>query len=201
MKLFYTPTSPYARIARIFALELNLKYTDECIAPNVLRTPDNPVLRYNCTGRIPTLVSGDTVVTDTRSICRYMQSSGNGKNLFNETGDWRAELIESTAISFLDGCALWTREYRRNEAKQSNWLISTEKDRAQRTLDWFSSNANIISGNTPWNFTYITLAVTIDYQAYQGLIPDWAKARSTLFKWFEVQSNRASMEATSLPNK
>ena len=86
MKLFYTPTSPYARIARIFALESNLKYTDECIDPNVLRTPDNPVLRYNCTGRIPTLVSGDTVVTETRSICRYMQSAGNGKIYLTKLG-------------------------------------------------------------------------------------------------------------------
>ena len=201
MKFFYTPTSPYARIARIFALESNLKYTDECIDPNVLRTPDNPVLRYNCTGRIPTLVCRDTVVAETRPICRYIQSAGNGKNLFCETGDWPAELLESTAISFLDGCALWSREYRRNEAKQSKWLIRIERDRAQRTLDWFSSTASIVSGNTPWNFAHITLAVAIDYQTYQGLIPDWANTRGALFKWFEIQSQRGSMKATSLPNK
>ena len=201
MKLFYSLTSPYARVARIVALESNLKCKEECVDPSVLRTPDNPVLRYNCTGRIPTLVDGDTVVTETRSICRYMESFGNRNSLFSKTGDWHAELIESTAFSFLDGCALWTREYRRKEAKQSKWLISIERDRAQRILDWFSSNANIISGNTPWNFAYITLAVAIDYQAYQGLIPDWANARSALFKWFQVQSKRASMEATSLPIK
>ena len=201
MKLFYSPTSPYARIARIVALESDLKCTEECVDPNVLRTPDNPVLRYNCTGRIPTLVSGDTVVTETRSICRYMESFGNRNSLFSETGDWHAELLESTAVSFLDGCALWTREYRRNEASQSKWLISVERDRAQRTLDWFSSNASIVSGNTPWNFAYITLAVAIDYQAYRGLIPDWANARDALFKWFEEQSERASMEATSLPDR
>ena len=200
-KLFYTPTSPYARIARIVALELDLRYEDECIDPDVLRTLENPVLQYNCTGRIPTLVSGDMVVTETRSICRYMENAGNGNSLFSKSGDWHAELLESTAISFLDGCALWTREYRRNEAKQSKWLISIERDRAQRTLDWFSSTANIVSGNTPWNFAYITLAVAIDYQAYQGLIPDWANARSALFKWFEMQSQRVSMKATSLPKK
>ena len=199
MKLFYTPTSPYARVARIAALECGVEYDGELIDSKLLRTADNPVLEYNCTGRVPTLVDGNTVVTETRSVCRYLEGVGNGTKLFFYMGDWQAERLESIAMSFLDGCALWAREYRRDKAIQSTWLVGVERNRARRTLNWLCSAPGITTADAPWDFAYITLAVAIDYQAYQGLVPDWVEARNVLSAWFEMQRERPSMRATSMP--
>ena len=201
MKLFCTTTSPYARIARIASLESGLNCKEEFVAPNLLRTRANPVLEYNCAGRVPTLVDGDKVVTETRYICQYIDNLNDKPSLFSNSRNWAAQLLESTAISFLDACALWTREYRRDESEQSHWLISVERDRAERILDWCSSNLKIVNCNEAWGFAQITLAVAIDYQAYQGLVADWAAKRENLLHWFELQSARPAMRATSLPKR
>ncbi|MHC5673758.1 glutathione S-transferase N-terminal domain-containing protein [Nostoc sp.] len=53
MKLFYTPNSPYARIARIASLELNLSEQIEMQKVTV-RVPNSELLNYNPTGKVPT---------------------------------------------------------------------------------------------------------------------------------------------------
>ncbi|MHC5729781.1 MAG: glutathione S-transferase N-terminal domain-containing protein, partial [Nostoc sp.] len=54
MKLFYTPNSPYARIARIATLELNL--SDQIQTQKVIaRDPNSELLNYNPTAKVPTL--------------------------------------------------------------------------------------------------------------------------------------------------
>ena len=52
MQLFYTPTSPYARIARIAVIECGLlEDVDLVLARN--RQPDNSTLAHSPVGKVP----------------------------------------------------------------------------------------------------------------------------------------------------
>ena len=76
IKLFYSLNSPYARIARIAARESGI--IDEITEiPSKNREPDNPVLEYSPVGRVPTLVDGNLIITETKNVHRYIgQKSG-----------------------------------------------------------------------------------------------------------------------------
>lgn len=61
MKLFYTTTSPYARKARIVAIEAGVADRLHCV-PTTVRDPESPLLALNPVGMVPTLVTVDGVV-------------------------------------------------------------------------------------------------------------------------------------------
>ncbi len=199
MQIFFTTNSPYARITRLAAHACGVPFEPVEVASNRLRTDDNPVLVHNRTGRVPTLVDGNVVLGETRTICRYIEAQmapgGDDTRLFAYQGDWAAERFECTAISLLDGAALWTREYRRPTEQQSDWLCGVERARAARTLDWFDTQPGVRAGGTPWDFAHITLAVAVEYLELRDLIPDWRQGRDALAGWMAVQQARPSMRA------
>jgi len=198
MKIFYTANSPFARIARIAAHTCNVQYEPVCLKHNELRTNENSVLKYNCTGRVPTLVDNEIIVTETGTICRYLEAKGDGTKLFNTSGDWKTQQIEGIALSFLDGCALWAREHRRPNHKQSAWLCEVERDRAARCLDWFSRSPGIMSISTLWDFPHIVLTVAISFLHHRELMQDWQKDRCALVSWHLKQCERPSVLANPI---
>jgi glutathione S-transferase len=195
MIIFHTGTSPYARIARVCAHECGVTHAGGHLGPGLLRTEDNPILQYSPVGRIPTLVDGDVVVTETRAVCRYLERVGDGYELFAYAGDWTAERQENTAMSFLDGCMLWAREKRRDPALQSDWLVGVERARATRTLAWFEAQPALQAGDTPWDFAHITLAVALGELQPRDLIPDWRNTHPALAAWEAAQATRPAMQA------
>jgi glutathione S-transferase len=77
MRLFYTPNSPYARVARVAALELNLSNRINMQKVTV-RDPNSILLNYNPTGKVPTLVTDDKfILSETRIICVYLNHFNN----------------------------------------------------------------------------------------------------------------------------
>ena len=60
MKLYVTPGSPYARMARIVVLEKNLADRVEIVAAQT-RTANSPYYQINPSGRVPYLVRDDGV--------------------------------------------------------------------------------------------------------------------------------------------
>jgi len=72
MKLYVTPTSPYARLAMIARLDLGLEKTVELVWTKT-RVADDPVLSVNPSGRIPFLLFEDgTGFEDTDVIVEYL---------------------------------------------------------------------------------------------------------------------------------
>ena len=58
MKLYVTPGSPYARMARIMVLEKLLEGRVE-VVPALTRSADSPYYKINPSGRVPYLVCDD----------------------------------------------------------------------------------------------------------------------------------------------
>ena len=72
MKLYITPGSPYARVARIVVLEKQLEGRVEFVVAQT-RSADSPYYRIAASGRVPYLVRDDGVGLEESSvICRYL---------------------------------------------------------------------------------------------------------------------------------
>ena len=72
MKLYITPGSPYARIARVVVLEKGLESRVEIIAAQT-RLADSPYYSVNPSGRVPYLIRDDGVgLEESANICAYL---------------------------------------------------------------------------------------------------------------------------------
>jgi glutathione S-transferase len=73
MKLYITPGSPYARIARVVVLEKELENRVEIIAAQT-RVACSPYYGINPSGRVPYLIRDDGVgLEESALICAYLE--------------------------------------------------------------------------------------------------------------------------------
>jgi len=97
MKLFYTPNSPYARIARVATLELNLSDQIEMQKVTV-RDPNSELLNYNPTGKVPTLaIDNGFILSETRIICVYLNQLNPEIKLVADISDSFLQQLEGIA--------------------------------------------------------------------------------------------------------
>ena len=136
MKLYITPGSPYARIARIMVLEKQLENRVEII-PAQTRAEDSPYYRINPSGRVPYLVRDDGVgLEESAVISRYMDHL-EGKPEFDlPTGapGWEALRLGALASSLVDGLSVWGRAVGRPQNERSPTIIRHETERARRSI-------------------------------------------------------------------
>src|SRR5687768_10981230 len=137
MKLYVTPGSPYARMARIVVLEKKLEDRVEVIAAQT-RMADSPYYRINPSGRVPYLVRDDGVgLEESAIICAYLDHL-DGTPIFDPPGGdqaWEARRLEGLARSMVDGLAVWSRELSRPEHERSPTIIEHEARRSERMAD------------------------------------------------------------------
>src|SRR3954469_25442428 len=87
MRLYYSPSSPYARKVRVLALETKIDKKIEMI--NVALTPIQPnadVDKHNPIGKIPALSVKGMDLFDSPVICEYLDSQHSGRQLFPRKG-------------------------------------------------------------------------------------------------------------------
>src|SRR5678816_2819663 len=96
MKLYITPGSPYARMARIVFAKT--------------RAADSPYYAINPSGRVPYLVRDDGAdLEESALICDYLDRL-EGKPAFelpSGSAGLEARRLEALARSLLDGLAVW----------------------------------------------------------------------------------------------
>lgn len=195
MKLFSTPNSPYARIARVAAIEAGLdEGLEHCQAK--LRSGDNPLLAYCPLGRVPALVDGELVLGQARTICAYFDGL-TGKRQFFPDDSWQARSLEALTTGLLDGVAVWVRELRRPAAGRSGALLEVERARAVRCLDRLERELAGGALGSAWDFTAIQLACTLGIMAHSLGDVDWRAGRPALTAWFDARAARPSMAATA----
>ncbi|MBD0300931.1 MAG: glutathione S-transferase [Tolypothrix sp. T3-bin4] len=193
MKLFYTPNSPYARIARIASLELNLSEQIEMQKVTV-RDPNSELLNYNPTGKVPTLAIDDGfILSETRIICVYLNQLNPEIKLVADISDGFLQQLEGIANGFIDGIAVWVRELRRSSSEQSSRIIELERWRALRILDYFEKISDKFD-QTP-KLAHITLASAL---GLESRLPElqWRHNFPQLTQWYDEFSGRESLQVT-----
>src|SRR4051812_29869308 len=110
MKLYVTPGSLYARMARAVVIEKRLESRIEIMAAETRRT-DSPYYRINPSGRVPYLVRDDGVgLEESALICAYLDHLDGSPMFELPTGEqaWEARRLEALARSMVDGLTVWS---------------------------------------------------------------------------------------------
>jgi glutathione S-transferase len=200
MKLYITPGSPYARVARIVVLEKGLQNRVEVI-PARTRATNSPYYAVNPSGRVPYLVRDDGVgLEESAVICAWLDHC-HGDPVFDlPPGDmaWEARRLEALARSMMDGLSVWVREILRPEDERSPGVIRHEADRASRMADLWD-----VEIDHPWmrgalNLAQITLGCALGLEARNPDI-NWRPGRTKLSDWFDRIAARPSFAATAPP--
>ena len=183
MKLYVTPTSPYARLATIARLEKGL----DDIEPVWTRTriPDDPMLAFNPSGRIPFLRLDDgTGLEDTDAIVDYMDALAPPRRFAPPEGEayWPFRARQATARSMLDGVALWARELMRPEGERSPTIVEHERRRAVRLADAFEAEIGTPAFAGPLDMPQLLLFCALDVERRLPEF-DWRAGRPGLVAW------------------
>jgi glutathione S-transferase len=200
MKLYVTPGSPYARIARIVVLEKDLRGRVETILAKT-RVADSPYYSINPSGRVPYLICEDGVgMEESALICAYLDHL-DGKPAFqlpDEDESWEARRLEALARSMLDGLSVWGREILRPESERSPGVILHETGRAQRMVDVWEREIDHPLMRRPLNMIQITLGCALGLEARNPGFR-WRPGHPKLFGWFDQIAARPSFTATVPP--
>lgn len=197
MKLYCTPGSPYARMARIVVLEKRLEDRVEVIFAKT-RTADSAYYQINPSGRVPYLVRDDGVgMEESALICDYLDRL-DGAPRFAPAGDeWEARRVEGLARSLLDGLSVWLRETYRPENERSPATIRHEVARSERLLDvWEKKEIDHALLRGSLNMIQLTLACALGLEARNADFR-WRTGRAKLTAWYERIAARPSWAATA----
>ncbi len=190
MKLYVTPGSPYARMARIVVLEKGLESRVEMIVATT-RVADSPYYGINPSGRVPYLISADgSGMEESALICAYLDHLDGKPALETPTGDqaWEARRLEALARSMVDGLSVWNRELSRPRNERSPGMVDV----------WEREVAHPLMRGA-LNMVQITLACGLGLEARNpGFV--WRPRRPRLTEWFDKIAARPSFTATAPPS-
>jgi glutathione S-transferase len=200
MRLYITPGSPYARMARIMVLEKNLEDRVEILQAQT-RVADSPYYDINPSGRVPWLVRDDGVGLEESSvICRYLDHLDGHPAFDLPAGDlgWEMLRLGALASSLVDGVAVWGRELTRPENERSPAIIRHETERARRMNDQWEMAIDHPLMRGPLNMVQILLGCALGLEArYRDF--RWRGGHPKLVAWFSQIATWPSFAKTAPP--
>lgn len=200
MKLYITPGSPYARMARIVVIEKELAGRVEIVVAQTRRA-NSPYYTINPSGRVPYLIRDDGIgLEESAVICAYLDHL-DGKPAFDLPANeeaWEVRRLDALARSMLDGLAVWGREIVRPPNERSSTVLQHEADRSRRMADLWETEISHSLMQGALNMVQITLACGL---ALEARIPDldWRRGHPNLCDWFGRIAARPSFVATAPP--
>ena len=197
MKLYVTPNSPYARMARIAVIEKGLERRVEILQAQTRRA-DSPYYAINPSGRVPYLVRDDGVgMEESALICDYLDQL-DGRPTLGLPPGWEARRLEGLARSLVDGVSVWNRELARPENERSPTVIRHEAERSRRMIDLWEREIGHPLMQGPLNRIHLTLACTLGLEARNPGF-QWRPGHPRLVDWHTPIAARASFAATVPP--
>ena len=200
MKLYITPTSPFARMAQIVILEKGLGDDVEIVRAETRKT-DSPYYAVNASGRVPYLIRKDGVgMEESRLICAYLDHLGGSPAFDEPSGEqrWESRRLEALAGSLLDGLCVWGRELYRPENERSPTVIEHERQRSRRMIDLWESEIEHPLMQGALNMAQITLVCALQLDRRNPEIL-WRPGHPKLSAWTDRIGERASIATTQPP--
>jgi glutathione S-transferase len=202
VRLYVTPASPWVRRVRVAILELGIedrfefvqtKWSHDWATRAVEHRPD--FLEATPVVRIPALVTADFTLTDSHSICDYLNGElGEYRLLAREgAGRWRALADMSIACGIIEAHISRRAELLRSEDERSDDLIGKMKDRELRCFAALEKRAPHFGAT--FDLAQITTAVACGYESWR-YGQEWRGLAPKLAAWFDVVARRPSMKAT-----
>ncbi|WP_246521919.1 glutathione S-transferase family protein [Neoroseomonas terrae] len=199
MRLFHAPGSPYARIARMAVIELDL--TDRvAVEEATLRDPDSVLLPHNPVGRVPSLLLDDgTTITETTPVLMMLDSMADPAKRLLPGPDAPAALAAyGRVLGMIDGIAVWNRELRRPAHERSPGVIALETMRAARVADILERDV-AAGGFAARDAAWLALVSCFGYCERRHTMFDWRQGRPSLAALFDAAQPRPSVAQTLPP--
>ena len=199
LKLYITPTSPYARLARIVVLEKKLDDKVEQIIAKTRQT-DSPYYQVNPSGRVPCLILPDgTRLEESQLVCSYLDQLDTAPQFETPTGTVGLQVrrLEAMARSLMDGVSVWIREGFRPVDERSPGIVSHEQARAARLIDvWENEINDSVMQEDLNNMAQLTLITALQLEQWN---PDfkWREGHPRLVEWCDQLSDRSSLKKTA----
>lgn len=196
MDLVISPTSPYARKARIVCLEKGLQDRVQVIAANPMDADSRQVIQ-NPLGKVPSLILDDgTVLFDSPVICAYLDAIDGAPTLsgFSGNGRWECERAQALGDGIMDAAFSLVMERRRDQSEQSeSWL-----QRWQRNIGYGLSalEQDIRTRGRKYDIGSISCAVALGYLDFRLPDIDWAQNHPDLCAWYKDFIDRPSFQMT-----
>jgi glutathione S-transferase len=199
MKLFHSPASPFVRKVMVIAHETG--QTLELLACKV--TPvqrDEAVAAGNPLSKIPTLLTDDGPLYDSRVIGQYLDAQHDGAKMYPDAGParWTALRREALADGLLEAALLARYEkVLRAADKVSAEIVQGYMDKIAAALVAMDAEAGTLVGVDAGT---IATGCALGYLDFRYPDYDWRSEHPALAAWFEMFSARASMAGT-LPHQ
>jgi glutathione S-transferase len=196
MELFYSTTSPYARKARVFWREKGLE--------GVIETECNPfneppeLLRHGTLAKVPTLVTADRVIYESRTICEYMDSL-KGEPLAALAGEQHWDMLMAHALTdrlleYAIGLVLENRRPSNEQSPSAKERQELRIDRALRAMDEFMPRLAML--RPAFSLGHVAFAVALGYMDFRYARLDWRTRFPALGEWYSAQELRTSLLQT-----
>ena len=202
MKLYFTPTSPFARKVLVAARELGVADRIETTLLRPAPTKADPELsRANPLSKIPALVLDDgSALYDSPVICEYLETLAGGRRLVPAAGAERFRVLRTQALcdGVLEAGVLvfYERAQRPRELHWEAW-IAGQAEKARQGLDALEREAERFGAEV--DLAQICAGVTLGWLEFRDPIGDVRAGRPALTRWYDAFRERESMKATEPP--
>jgi glutathione S-transferase len=202
VRLYVTPASPWVRRVRVSILELGIEDRSEFVQTRwshkwatqaVEHRPD--FLEATPVVRIPALVAPDFTLTDSHSICDYINGELGGFRLLPREGAsrWRTLADISVASAIIEAQIARRAELLRSDRERSDDFVGKMRDRELRCFA--ALEKRVPDFGAAFDLAQITIAVACGYESWR-YGDDWRSVAPKLSAWFDVVAQRPSMKAT-----
>lgn len=197
MELYLNATSPYARVARIVAMEKGLSDATSLHWCDPW-ADDEALLAVNPVGRVPALMTDDgKTISEALLIAQYLDAKGHGATLLPS-----AILVDVLALAGL-GQGLMEAAFNTVIARKHQGPEADESVLGQRRLRAIprilaTLEHELSDRPAPPSLTLgdIVVAVALDYLAFRMPEVSWPHSHPRLAQWHDALTSRASFRET-----
>jgi glutathione S-transferase len=192
MKLFYSPTSPFAR--KVLACAIALGIEDQLTLVE-MSTSAPELAAHNPLGKIPCLVTDDGVdLFDSRVICSFLDTLTDGFSMLPERGV-RVRVLKYQALGDGIADAAVLRRYEVGRAKDADRdaNMAAQAQKVARSIDALEKDvpaAHIDVGT-------IAVACALGYLDLRFAADDWRAGHPKLAAWFAEISKQPCLAQTA----
>jgi glutathione S-transferase len=202
MKLYISPTSPYARKCRIVAIERGITDQVQEVAVAPIESPAS-LLAVNPLSKVPALDRGDgtPALVDSPVICAYLDSLGAGPGLIPPApspAHWADRRLEALADGIMDTVVAYRFEVSfKTDSIPSQKLIDRWTQTVARTIAVLETEA---AGFTrAYTLGSLSVAVALAYTRWRLPQVPFAETAPALTAWVAACEARHAFERTAPP--
>ena len=193
MQLLYTKRSPYARKARIMAIEKNIPL--ECIEEDLVNKSSR-LKESNPLGRIPTLILDDgELICDSPLICEYLENLKDKPAFIPKDEKARRHILNLAAIAdgLMEDVVGIYLEKTRHPQDFHQGFVHNKEDACRRSFTFFE---NHVADLKNFNIASIGVVSAVGYMHFR--LPNMYETKKypALTRWFDECQTRPSVAQT-----